>query len=56
MIKGKVVIAGDSIVAGIDLEDAKEGGEIKLAMVVTFDTMEDMRKAQRGDTLKIGWE
>ena len=45
MIKGKIIIAGDRIVAGIDLKDAKETGEIKYAIVVQFKSMGDLQKA-----------
>lgn len=47
MGKANLIIAGDEIRAGIDMEDAEETGPIKLAVVIKFDTAEDMRAAMR---------
>ena len=47
--RGNVVIAGDEICAGIDMDDAKETGPLACAFVVQFDSIEAMRAAiQRG--------
>lgn len=44
------MVAGDSIVAGIDLEDQSE---IKLGLVVVFKSKEDMVKAMRGEKMVL---
>lgn len=44
-VEAKWVVAGDSIVAGIDYEDQSE---IKLGLVIVFKSEEDMRKAMSG--------
>ena len=45
-VEAKWVVAGDSIVAGIDYDDQSE---IKNGLVVVFKTKEDMAKAMRGE-------
>lgn len=49
-IEAKWVVAGDSIVAGIDYDDRSE---IRLGIVVVFKNKEQMAKAMRGDKLVL---
>lgn len=55
MTKANVVIDGDEIYAGIDLEDAEQTGPIKLAMVIQFDTAEDKQSAINARSVDLGF-
>ena len=43
--RGNVIIAGDEIHAGIDINDAEATGPLKFAFVMQFDSIEAMREA-----------
>lgn len=49
-VEAKWVVAGDSIVAGIDYDDQSE---IRLGLVVVFKSKEHMAKAMRGERLVL---
>lgn len=53
MGKANLIIAGDEIRAGIDMEDAEETGPIKLAVVIQFDTAEDLRSAMNAGVVEF---
>lgn len=53
MGKANVIIAGDEIRAGIDMEDAEETGPIKLAMVIQFDSIDAMRDAMKNGHIEF---
>lgn len=44
-MRGNVIIAGDEITAGINLDDATETGPIKKAFVMQFDSIEALNAA-----------
>ena len=53
MKKPNVLIVGDEIHAGIDLEDANEFGPIKFGMVIQFESMEQLKEAIRTDRVEF---
>lgn len=44
-MKPNLIIAGDEIRAGIDMDDVQETGPIKNAIVITFHSAEEMGQA-----------
>jgi len=53
---GDIIIAGDALYAGVDLEDIAETGEIPCSMVIQFSTPRDYMKAMTYGNLSVAWK
>jgi hypothetical protein len=54
-INSSIIIGGNEIIAGIDLNDAKETGMLKRCLVIQFDSDEDMQTALNTGVVNIEW-
>lgn len=50
-MKPNVIIAGDEIRAGVDMDDVEQTGAIRNAMVITFDSRQDMAQAMQAGSV-----
>lgn len=52
-MKPNLIIAGDEIRAGVDMDDVEETGPLNNAVVITFDTEDDMKAALRSGSIEF---
>lgn len=54
-MKPNLIIAGDELRAGIDMDDVEQTGPVKHAVVITFDDEDQMKDAIRAGTVDFDY-